>query len=164
MTSKLERWHAVQEFLFVEARMIDERRWDDWLELFTPDAEYWVPQAWQQENPRDHVSLFHETVQLLRMRTDRLERDLAPLEWPRTRTNHHLTNITVEDDTGGGVEFTARAYLVFAEYRRDELRWFSARSSWQLRPAGETFRIAAKRVDLLNADQTTGHLRFAIPF
>jgi 3-phenylpropionate/cinnamic acid dioxygenase small subunit len=96
------------------------------------------------------------------MRTDRLERDLAPLEWPKTRTNHHLTNIIV--DANGDESLTAQAYLIFAEYRRDELRWFSARSTWQLRPEGETFRIAAKRVDLLNADQSTGHLRFAIPF
>lgn len=158
MMTPNERWHAVQDFLFREARIIDERRWDDWLALFADDAEYWVPQQWGQESPKDHVSLFYETVQLLRMRTDRLERDLAPLEWPKTRTNHHLTNITVDED------LTSHAYLIFAEYRRDELRWFSARSTWQLRQVGEAFQIASKRVDLLNADQSTGHLRFAIPF
>jgi len=159
-----DRWHAVQDLLFREARMIDERRWDDWLALFTEDAEYWVPQQWDQESPKDHVSLFYETVQLLRMRTDRLERDLAPLEWPKTRTNHHLTNILIDDDAHEAGNITANAYLIFAEYRREELRWFSARSTWQLRPHDKSFQIASKRVDLLNADQKTGHLRFAIPF
>lgn len=162
MPTPNERWHGVQDFLFREARMIDERRWEDWLALFTEDAEYWVPQEWGQESPKDHVSLFYETVQLLRMRTDRLERDLAPLEWPKTRTNHHLTNIIVDDDRDA--DLTAHAYLIFAEHRRDELRWFSARSTWQLQTDGDPFRIVRKRVDLLNADQKTGHLRFAIPF
>jgi ethylbenzene dioxygenase beta subunit len=160
----LERWHAVQQFLFREARMLDERRWEDWLALYAPDAEYWVPMAWQQESPKDHVSLFYETVELLRMRLDRLERALSPLDWPPARTNHHLTNVTVEDGAGDGDMLIARAYLLFAEYRREEMRWYSARCTWRLRPDGGSFLIAAKRVDLLDSDQETGHLRFAIPF
>lgn len=164
MSGTIERWFAVQAFLFDEARLIDERRWEEWLDLFAPDAEYWVPTAWEQENPTEHVSLFYETVQLLRMRTDRLERDLSPLEWPKARTNHHLTNVTVDDGPDQSGALTARAYLLFAEYRREETRWYSARSTWRLRQEGESFLIAAKRVDLLNADQKTGHLRFAIPF
>jgi hypothetical protein len=58
----------------------------------------------------------------------------------------------------------ARAYLLFVEYRREEQRWFAARCTWRLRPHAESFLIAAKRVDLLNADQDGGHLRFALPF
>lgn len=172
--SKLERWHSVQEFLFHEARLLDERRLQDWLALYAPDAEYWVPYAWGQESPKDHVSLFYETVALLRMRVDRLERELSPLDWPQSRVNHHLSNITVEDadrsvQPGGqpgpqAGELTARAYLLFIEYRREEQRWFAGRCTWRLRPLANGYRIAAKRVDLLNADQESGHLRFAIPF
>lgn len=156
----LELWHRVQAFLFHEARLLDERRFAEWLELYAPDAEYWVPYAWEQKSPKDHVSLFYETLTLLRMRVDRLENELSPLDAPKSRVNHFLSNVTVED----GAELTARAYLLYCEYRRDEQRWFAGRASWRLRPEGKTFRIAAKRVDLLNADQDSGHLRFAIPF
>lgn len=162
MSVTLERWHEVRDFLFREARLLDERRWEAWLDLYDADAEYWVPQAWEQESPTDHVSLFHETVGLLRMRTDRLEREFSPLEWPKSRTNHHITNVTVEDDTG--VALTARAYLLFVEYRREEQRWFSGRTTWRLSAGEGGFRIESKRVDLLNADQENGHLRFAVPF
>ena len=155
-----ELWHRVQAFLFHEARLLDERRFGEWLELYAPDAEYWVPYAWQQKSPKDHVSLFYETVTLLRMRVDRLENELSPLDAPKSRVNHFLSNVTVED----GPELNARAYLLYCEYRREEQRWFAGRASWRLRPQGNTFRIAAKRVDLLNADQDSGHLRFAIPF
>ena len=158
--TELELWHRVQAFLFHEARLLDERRFGEWLRLYAPDAEYWVPYAWEQKSPKDHVSLFYETVTLLRMRVDRLENELSPLDAPKSRVNHFLTNVTVE----GGPELTARAYLLYCEYRREEQRWFAGRASWRLRPEGKTFRIAAKRVDLLNADQDSGHLRFAIPF
>jgi benzoate/toluate 1,2-dioxygenase beta subunit len=157
-----QRWHEVQEFLFHEARLLDERRLHEWLELYAPDAEYWVPYAWQQESPKDHVSLFYETVSLLRMRVDRLAGELAPLDSPQARVNHYLSNLTVEDGAQG--ELLARAYLLFTEYRREEQRWFAGRCTWRLRQGGGSFRIAAKRVDLLNADQDGGHLRFAIPF
>jgi len=156
----LALWHRVQAFLFHEARLLDERRFGEWLALYSVDAEYWVPYAWDQHSPKDHVSLFYETVTLLRMRVDRLENELSPLDTPKSRVNHFLTNVTVED----AAELTARAYLLYCEYRREEQRWFAGRAMWRLRPEGETFRIAAKRVDLLNADQASGHLRFAIPF
>ena len=160
MHAPLELWHRVQAFLFEEARLLDERRFGEWLELYAPDAEYWVPYAGEQQSPKDHVSLFYETVQLLRMRVDRLENELAPLDTPKSRVSHFLSNVTVED----GAELVARAQLLYCEYRREEQRWFAGRSSWRLRPEGASFRIAAKRVDLLNADQDSGHLRFTIPF
>src|SRR5262245_49577354 len=156
MTS-LEHWHRVQQFLFHDARLLDERRLHDWLALYAEDAEYWVPYAWNQASPKDHVSLFYETKKLLGMRIDRLERELSPLDSPASRVNHYLTNVLVED-------LTARANLLFVEYRREEQRWFAGRVTWTLRRAGDGFLIAAKRIDLLNADQNGGHLRFALPF
>jgi ethylbenzene dioxygenase beta subunit len=156
----VELWHRVQQFLFREARLLDERRLQEWLALYTDDAEYWVPYAWEQKSPKDHVSLFYETKSLLSMRIDRLERELSPLDSPMARVNHYLTNLTVEE----GAELSARAHLLFVEHRREEQRWFAGRASWRLRPRGADFLIAAKRVDLLNADQEQGHLRFAVPF
>jgi benzoate/toluate 1,2-dioxygenase beta subunit len=158
----LERWHAVQQFLFREARLLDERRFEEWLGLYAPDAEYWVPYAWGQESPRDHVSLFYETVELLRMRVDRLTQEHAPLDSPPVRVNHHLSNVMVEEGDGG--RLTASAYLIFSEYRRGETRWLSGRCTWTLREKGGGFEIVAKRVDLLDCDREDGHVRFAIPF
>lgn len=161
LPTSLERWHSVQQFVFHEAALLDGRDWDSWLDLFLPDAEYWMPYKWGQESPTDHVSLFYEDTTLLRMRIDRLKNDLSPLEWPPSRTNHHLSNLRIERDTGDRV--TAAAYLIFIEYRREEQRLFSSRVTWELQATEETFRIAGKRVDLLNSDQETGHLRIAVP-
>ena len=156
-----ERWISIQQFLYHEARLLDERRWDEWLDLLTDEATYWVPYQWGQESATDHVSLFYEDKTLLRMRIDRLENDLSPLEWPPSRTNHHITNVQVDSDDGDML--TAKALFLFVEYRRDEQRTFSARGTWSLRQDGAGFRIAAKRVDLLNCDQERGHLRISVP-
>ena len=161
MTGSMERWHAVQQFLFDEARLLDEREWDAWLDLFLPEAEYWMPYEWGQESPTDHVSLFYEDLTLLRMRIDRLKSDLSPLEWPPSRTNRHLSNIRIDSDDGD--RLTVTGYLMFVEYRREEQRVYSSRVTWNIQESGGTFRIAAKRVDLLNCDQETGHLRIAVP-
>ena len=161
MSAGPERRHAVQQYLFHEARLLDERRWDEWLNLYAPDAEYWVPYEWGQESATGHVSLFYEDMALLRMRIDRLKNELSPLEWPPSRTSHHLSNVTVEEDTG--TSLTARANLIWVEYRRDEQRWFSGRVTWKLRAGEDNFDIAVKRIDLLNCDQESGHLRFAAP-
>jgi benzoate/toluate 1,2-dioxygenase beta subunit len=162
-TVDVARWFAVQAFLQHEARLLDERRFDDWLALYAEDAEYWVPSTPDQTDPTGHVSLFYESVALLKMRVDRLARGLAPLEWPPGRANRHLGNVTIEADDGRTV--TARALMLFVEYRRDEQRWYSCRCTWTLRAAaGDTFVIAAKRVDLLDCDREGGHLRFAVPF
>ena len=85
--SGVEHWHRVQQFLFHEARLLDERRLEEWLALYADDAEYWVPYAWGQASPKDHVSLFYETKSLLGMRIDRLARELSPLDSPAARVN-----------------------------------------------------------------------------
>lgn len=152
---------SVTDFLIHESRLLDERRFREWLALFTPDATYWVPYAPEQTSPTDHVSLFYEDVALLAMRVDRLERGLSPLEWPPARVNRHLSNFSIEAQSP---RIIARGLLLFVEHRRDEQRLFSARCRWELLAQDDGFRIAAKRVDLLNADQESGHLRFAVPF
>ena len=157
----MDRWYVVQQILLEESRLLDERRWDAWLDMLLPEAEYWVPYEWGQESAKNHVSLFYEDVSLLRMRIDRLKNELSPLEWPPSRTNRHLSNIRIESDEAGYL--TVTGYLMFVEYRRGEQRWFSGRVTWNLQEVEQTFKIAAKRVDLVNCDQKIGHLRIAVP-
>ncbi|MGK2942101.1 MAG: aromatic-ring-hydroxylating dioxygenase subunit beta, partial [Immundisolibacter sp.] len=52
-----------RRLLFDEAACLDQRRWDDWLALYTPDCEFWVP-AWKSEDtptgdPGGEVSLVY---------------------------------------------------------------------------------------------------------
>jgi 3-phenylpropionate/cinnamic acid dioxygenase small subunit len=60
------------DFVYAEARLLDEQRFEDWLALFTDDAHYWMPLAPGQQDARLHTSLMYEDKLLLRVRVERL--------------------------------------------------------------------------------------------
>ena len=60
------------EFIYREARLLDEKRFDAWYELFTDDARYWMPLTRGQPDGRTHTSLFYEDKLLLKVRIERL--------------------------------------------------------------------------------------------
>ena len=86
----------VQQFLYLEARLLDERCFDEWIGLFTPDGEYWVPMAWEQPNPHEHISLLYESVEVLAVRMRRLKELAALSQRPFSRTCHQVGNVIVE--------------------------------------------------------------------
>ena len=60
------------DFVVAEANLLDELRFDDWLDLFTDDGRYWMPLAHGQTDPRLHASLMYEDKLLLKVRIARL--------------------------------------------------------------------------------------------
>lgn len=152
----------VEDFLYYEARLLDEHRLDDWVGLFEPDGHYWVPMAWEQPDPLNHVSLFYEGVDLLRLRAQRLQHERTVSQWPPSRTCHQVSNVEFEARDDGAL--LVHSALVFFEYRRDEQHCFAGRVEHSLVPRNDGFGIALKRVNLLNCDSDAGHLRMAIPF
>jgi 3-phenylpropionate/cinnamic acid dioxygenase small subunit len=118
-----ERWYEIQQFLFREARLLDERRFEDWLELFTEDAVYWMPgrtNPWRSgkvedsiNKPRD-LAVFEDTKETLTTRVARLRTGMAWAEEPPSRTRHLITNVEVEQD---GIPSRLRARSNFLVYR-----------------------------------------------
>jgi 3-phenylpropionate/cinnamic acid dioxygenase small subunit len=71
----------VEQFLYAEARMLDERDFEGWLECYAPDAEFWMP-AWDDDDtlttdPHRQISLIWYgnrgglEDRVFRIRTDR---------------------------------------------------------------------------------------------
>ena len=143
---------AAEAFLVAEARLLDERRFRDWMGLFTEDGVYWVPAAPDQKSPDDQASLFYDDRELMRTRVDRLEHPLIHVQTPPSRTVHLVTNVTVEPaDAAAGVASIASSVLM-VEYRLDRQRIFAGRQHHRLRFEDGAWRIAMKRVDLINCD------------
>ena len=157
----LATYHRVQQFLFHEALLLDERRLDEWLQLFEPDAEYWVPMSWRQPDPYNHISLFFETVDILRMRVQRLKHKATVSQRPPSRTCHVIGSVAIVGSTTA--ELTVRSALSLAEYRRDEQRTFSGYAHHILKLRGASFGILRKRVDIINCDADSGHSRISVP-
>lgn len=142
-------------FLFHEAHLLDERRFDEWLDLFREDGFYWVPTKPDQASPNEGLSLFADTRANLRVRLRRLADAAAHTEKPPPRACRLVGNVVIERHEGESV--LTRSKLVLHTYRlreagRDDVYDFSATVRHHLVPDPGGFRIKLKRVDIINSE------------
>jgi 3-phenylpropionate/cinnamic acid dioxygenase small subunit len=124
----------VEQFLYREARLLDDRRFRDWLELFTDDVRYWMasrsnryprnskaisildPDRYVEDDigREDELAVLDESKETLRGRVARLDTGMAWAEDPPSRTRHMISNIEIE---AGDAEDELRVYSNFIVYR-----------------------------------------------
>jgi benzoate/toluate 1,2-dioxygenase beta subunit len=141
-----------EEFLIAEARLLDERRFREWMELFSDDGTYWVPAVPGQTSPFDQASLFYDDRDLMRTRVERLEHPRIHVQTPPSRTAHLVGNVLIEEADDGKGEYVIGSTVIMVEYREEAQRIFAGRQHHRLRRDGSSFRIVEKRVDLINCD------------
>jgi 3-phenylpropionate/cinnamic acid dioxygenase small subunit len=104
----------IEDFYYLEAELLDERKLREWLELFTDDARYWMP---IRHNPLERVEditrelsrpgegyYFDDSKKDLRLRVERLYAKNAWAEMPPSRTRHFISNIRIKNDDGSDIE------------------------------------------------------------
>ena len=152
-----------EQFLFEEARLIDERRFDDWLALFAPDCLYWLPIG--DGDPNVEPSLIYDDYQRLQERVFRISQTAAPAQTPASRTLHNVSNVEVLDANHGHTRIGCN--LLILEFRPGDpsqvglgtQRVFGAKADYILE-AGPHWRIRTKKVSLLNRDAPLHNLTF----
>jgi benzoate/toluate 1,2-dioxygenase beta subunit len=149
-----------EDFLLHEARFLDEGRFDDWLALFTPNAQYWVPSEPNQQSPHDTVSLMYDDRRLLETRVRRLASPRIYSQEPRSRTSRIVANVTLEESSADHA--LVRSKFMMIEFRRNEQRLFGGTCLHRLVHHEGALRIRFKRVDLLNCDAPLDGL--VVPF
>ena len=140
----------VEEFLYHEARLLDTHRLEAWLDLFTDDATYWLPLERGQRDPFETSSIVHDDRTLLELRVKQARHPRAHARLPLARTVHQVGNVMVLSEEYG--EIRVASTLTLVEFRAERQRVWGALVEHRLRPAGETFRIAHKRVELVNSE------------
>jgi len=143
---------AFADFIIQEARLLDERRFREWMALFADDGTYWVPAVPDQQSPFDQASLFYDDRDLMKTRVDRLEHPRIHVQTPPSRTAHLVGNIAVEEQDTAKGEYVIGSTVIMVEYRDDVQRVFAGRQHHRLRRDGDGLRIVQKRVDLINCD------------
>ena len=140
-------------FVMREARLLDERRYEEWNALFTDDAIYWVPLVPNQPEGLDHTSHLYEDKLLRELRIERLKSPRAFSQQPPTRSLHLLQAPTVEpDDPARPDERLVRTVFQYTESQGDELNTFVGVCWHRLVVEDGALRIRQKRVDLINSD------------
>ena len=152
---------AAISFVYREARLLDEGRFEEWIELFAEDGLYWAPLEEAQTDSVNVMSIYRDNKTMLRARIERMRHPNAHADVPPPRTLHALSNLEVLSRDDGGI--SVRSALIMAEWRDQSQTCYYARVSWTLEAVAENdFRIKLKRVDLINCDAF--HRFMTIPF
>jgi len=140
----------VAELLFHEASLLDRGRLDEWLELYTDDATYWIPLQADQSDPLTTSSIVYDDRRLMEARVRQFQHPRAHARVPAPRTVHQVGNVRVLEVDGRDTRVGST--LVLVEYRRERQRVWGAVVEHRLRRTAQGLRIAAKRVDLVNSE------------
>jgi 3-phenylpropionate/cinnamic acid dioxygenase small subunit len=138
-----------EQFLYHEARLLDTQRYEEWLALFTDDATYWVPLEQNQKDPAETSSIIHDDRTLLELRVKQARHPRAHARLPLARTVHQVGNIMLEESTD---QVRVRSTLQLVEFRNEKQRVYGALVEHRLRRVNGSFKIAHKRVDLVNSE------------
>jgi benzoate/toluate 1,2-dioxygenase subunit beta len=150
----------VEDFLYLEARLMDTHAYDAWLALWTDDALYWVPSNEDDIDPERHVSIVYENRARLEDRIARLKSGAAYAQDPKSRLSRVVSNVEIEETRSG--ELLVHSVFNLTALRRRRLDIFAGRSIYRLRSDGDSFKIAYKKVLLINNDEVIHNLTFLI--
>ena len=151
----------VQRVLFHEARLLDDRRYDEWLALFAAECLYWVPSRSEPGDPRFETGIYLDDRRRLLDRVAMIRTGHLHAQIPPSRTRRMLANIEQWAAADGGLR--ARANVVIWEYRKGEIRAYPGWQAYEIvrDPAG-ALALATKIVCLLDCDAPQGNYAFIL--
>ena len=141
---------TVEQFLFHEARLLDTHQLEAWLALFTDDATYWIPLEENQRDPYETSSIVHDDKTLLELRVKQARHPRAHARLPLARTVHQVGNVQILSENTS--ELKVASTLQVVEFRNEKQRIHGALVEHRLRKVNDGYRIAHKRVDLVNSE------------
>ena len=146
-------YETARDFLYREARYLDDKDWDSWLELYAADATFWMP-AWDDadqltEDPQREISLiWYGNRGGLEDRVFRIRTERSSATLPDTRTSHNLSNIEVLGEADGLCQVRFNWHTLSFRYKTVDS--YFGTSFYTLDVLGEQPLVKAKKVVLKN--------------
>ena len=150
----------VEEFLFHEARLADEHRYEEWLSLWTDDAIYWVPCQDEDTDPSRQVSLIYDNRARLGERIARLKSGTVLAQDPKPLMRRVISNIVIGPASGTEVKVESNFVLIEARGRGQNI--WCGRSIHRLRQQDGILKMVEKKVLLVNTGQEMPVLQFLV--
>ena len=146
--------NEVEQFLYAEARMLDDRDFEGWLECYAPEAEFWMP-AWDDDDtlvtdPQREISLIWYgnrgglEDRVFRIRTERS----SATSLPEPRTGHNITNVEILEQEGDTAHIRFNWFTLY--YRYETVDTYFGTSFYTLNVSGPRPLITKKKVILKN--------------
>jgi 3-phenylpropionate/cinnamic acid dioxygenase small subunit len=156
--SPRDLWYDLMQFYIREAWLLDDRKFRDWLDLFTDDAFYFMPRRRnvQRKDLKRELSeigdlaIFEDDRTYLTMRVDRLDTGTAWAEDPPSRTRHLVGNLVVDPLPNGEVK-AKTAFILYRSHHETDENLFAGSREDTLRQVDGQWKIA-QRIIVLDAN------------
>lgn len=151
----------IEQFLYREAELLDARRYEDWLDLFTEDARYWMPMRRNvpaedpaREFTREGVDVnwFDEGKDTLARRVKQIRTGVHWAEQPPSRICHMISNVQVlgapSDDSAPADVPVKSCFLIYRNRGETETALLVGKREDLLRRVDGGWRIARRKIIL----------------
>ncbi|MGP5209529.1 benzoate 1,2-dioxygenase small subunit [Psychrobacter alimentarius] len=141
----------IRKFLYREARLLDEKNWEEWLTCYNEDCPFWMP-SWDDDgelisDPQREISLiYYPDRRGLEDRIFRIETERSSATIPDTRTAHNLSNIELLENNDGIV--TVRFNWINKSFRYHETNTYWGYSQYKIDMTQDRPKILDKYVVL----------------
>lgn len=150
----------VTQFIYREARLQDEHQYDAWESLWADDGVYWVPANGDDIDPEQQMSIVYDNRSRIALRIRQYHTGKRFSQTPQSRLRRLVSNVEIVSDDGYEIRVAANA-MVFESQTRGDVVWAS-RNEYTLRREGDDFRMALKKVMLVNNHTALYSLAFLI--
>lgn len=150
----------VTQFIYHEARLQDEHRYAEWESLWTDDGVYWVPANGDEIDPDQQMSIIYDNRSRIGLRVRQFYTGKRYSQMPASRLRRVIGNVELLSDEPQGTRVTANM-LLYESHRRGQLVW-AARNEYLLREVAGRWRMAFKKVVLVNNDTALPTMSFLI--
>jgi 3-phenylpropionate/cinnamic acid dioxygenase small subunit len=160
-TARLLLAQEIAEFLYAEAELLDERRYDDWLALLADDIRYWMPMRrnvkfgeTEGEFTREasEIAWFDEGKETLTSRVRQIQTGIHWAEEPQSRIAHLVSNVQLLEATPSAAdarEVTTKCrFLIYRNRVETETDLLVGKREDVLRRDGEGWQIARRKIIL----------------
>lgn len=154
----LDLMREIEDFLYAEADLLDERDYDAWLDLLADDIVYWMPMRKNvsfedrahETTAEDDLAWFHDDKETLIKRVRQLQTGIHWADEPISRVSHLITNIRLAAPVislGEGEKLTTKCrFIVYRNRLETETDILVGRREDTLVRHGGGLKIARRKI------------------
>ena len=166
--SYIDLMREIEDFLYMEADLLDEREFEKWLELFTDDVRYWMPMRKNLEFSRrdeditgeDDVAWIDDDKPTLAKRVRQIMTGIHWAEEPLSRVSHLVSNIRLAGQPEPETYLVKSHFIVHRNRLETETDFIAGRREDLLRRVGGELKIARRRIIIDQTVLTAKNLTF----
>ncbi|WP_338603096.1 aromatic-ring-hydroxylating dioxygenase subunit beta [Sulfolobus tengchongensis] len=158
----------IENFVYYEMKLLDERRYQEWLNLFADDGVYWIPRWVSEnnivENPEDDLNVLYLDRKRLEIYIRRILTGMAYTYEPHPRTTRLVSNILIGEETQDYIQVLCKFIMNIFRAQPHELygprmlETLSGDIEYRLKRVDGKFKIKLKKVTVINEPIIGGQL------